>query len=128
VRIALPVFDDSAEVVYHSEQRSTKRVVAAPGNDKASDGSGTARWGARVDNGTKELDNGQYLATSFRRLDSFPGLIEYVDWNGRAADFELASQALPPVLDASQSAHLYYCKDSTLAGDGYSRSWEVAWW
>ena len=34
VRMALPVLDERAEVVYHREQRRMKRVVAAAGNVK----------------------------------------------------------------------------------------------
>jgi hypothetical protein len=77
VRIALPVLDERAEVVYHSEQRRMKRVVAAAGNVKRSEEIGVGRRDVRVDN--EESADDQYLDSSFLRWDKFAGLIEELE-------------------------------------------------
>ena len=94
MRIALPVLEDRAEVVYHSEQRRTKRVVAATGNVTPSKDSGTACRDVCVDSDGESND--QYLDRSLWRLDNLAGLIVVFEWKGREAALELASQALPP--------------------------------
>lgn len=51
----------------------------------------TARRGERVDN--KEESDGQYFDQNLLRYDNRAG---FIDWKGREAALELASQALPP--------------------------------
>lgn len=93
--IALPVLEERAEVVYHSEHRRMNRVVAAPGSVKPfSRESETVRRGTPVD--SDNLSDGQYFDTSFFKLDKLAGLIECSDWKGSEATLELASQSFPP--------------------------------
>lgn len=95
VNMAFPVLEESALVVYQSEQSSMKRVVSAPGKVNPSRGRGVVD---RLGVNDKSEDDGQYFEMSFLRFDSFTALMEPDDWKGREAGFELASQSLPPLL------------------------------
>ena len=73
VKMAFPVLEESALVVYQSEQRSMKRVVCNPGKVNAPRGNGVVDR-LCVNN---ELENeGQYFEMSFWRFDSFATLME----------------------------------------------------
>jgi len=70
VRIALPVFDERADVVYHSEQSSTKRVEVASGMVRL-----LRESRARVD---ADVDSDRWLEGQYfdRGFFSFAGLNE----------------------------------------------------